>query len=104
MLNGGILHWLLLASAAFGWLGWLIAIMSYAELRKWAKLCQRTQIAIGHKGRVVMIHPLTEIADWSQRLRKEELGGRVFYRGGKVSVSVLAKAPAKPEVKIEKRT
>lgn len=101
---GGILHWLLIASAALGWLGWLLAAVSYIELRRWARLCQHTQVAIGWKGKVMMLHSLEEIAGWSQSLRKEKMGGRVFYRGGKVSVSVLANPNSKPAVKVERQT
>lgn len=101
-MNGGILHWLLVGSAAFGWLGWILAAVSYVELRKWARLCQSSSVAIGFRGKVVMNHTLEEIVGWSQILKRDGLGGQVFYRNNKVSVSVLRKG--KKQAKVVKQS
>lgn len=91
--------------AAIGLLGFAFGARAYYELWRWAKQCQRARVAIAYNRRVQLDAPLTEWLEWSNALRSQKETGRMVYRNGKMSVSVLApKHEPKTTVKTIRQT
>lgn len=98
-------HYLLYAFAAIGVLGFAFGAKCYLELWRWAKQCQNARIAIAYNRRVQLDAPLTEWLEWSSALRSQKETGRMVYRNGKMSVSVLApKQATKTTIKTIRKT
>jgi len=70
--------------------GGVFGVRCYIELRRWARQCQRAEIAIAYNRRVRLRAPLVEWLTWANQLEKDEKStGRVVYRANKMSVAIL---------------
>lgn len=79
------------AAFAVGAVGILFGINCYVHLWKWARLCQRANIAIAYNRKVQLNAPLIEWLTWCRQLEGDEKSnGRTVYRNGKVSVAILS--------------
>ena len=65
------------------------AVRFYMELWKWAKQCQRAQIAIAYKRKVKLSAPLVEWLLWCNQLKDKDENGRVVFSLGGTSVAIL---------------
>ena len=83
----GAADWILAGVAA---LAILFAVRCYLELYRWAKQCQRAEIAIAYNKRVQLRAPLVEWLGWANSLMGDDASrGRVVYRNGKVTIAIL---------------
>lgn len=78
-----------LAAAAI--LGWLLALIWAYLLRRWVHLCRQGRISIYYNRKAVLEAPIEDWVLWCRSLTRddERVGGRVIYRGGKVSVLIV---------------
>jgi hypothetical protein len=80
---------LTIVACVFGIAGVIFGLRSYFELYRWARQCQRAQIAISYNRKVQLSAPLVEWLLWCNQLKKEEANGRVILRQGKTAVAIL---------------
>lgn len=79
------------AFAGLGLVGILFGANCYWHLWKWARMCQRANIAIAYNKRVQLNAPLIEWLTWCRQLEGDEKSkGRTIYRNGKVTVAILS--------------
>lgn len=79
------------AAIGFGVAGILFGLNCYIHLWKWARMCQRANIAIAYNRKVQLNAPLIEWLTWCRQLEGDEKSrGRTVYRNGKVSVVILS--------------
>ena len=88
----------------FGAVGILFGIRCYVELWRWAKQCQRAQIAVAYKQRVKLSAPLVEWLLWVNQLRDADSNGRVVYRMGGTSVAIVKGATPPSRIRRALRT
>jgi len=67
----------------------LFAARCYLELWRWARQCQRAQIAIAYKNKVRLSAPLVEWLLWVNQLNQTESHGRTVYQMGQTRVAIL---------------
>jgi len=72
-----------------GLAGFAFGVACYLELRKWARLCKYSRIAIAYKRRVQTQAPIVDWIKWVQLLNDDEASnGRLIYRNGGTSVVI----------------
>jgi hypothetical protein len=91
---------LALIALILGLAGFAFGVRCYLELQKWAKQCQRAEIAIAYNRRVKLRAPLVEWLTWANQLQNDERStGRVVLKMNKMSVAIL-----RPETPPDKTT
>lgn len=89
--------------------GWVVAVLAvaycirvYYELWKWARICQRSRIAIAFKRKVKLQAPLTEYIEWIKMLDQDkDSGGRTIYSAGGTTV-IITRADATAKLSIRR--
>jgi len=68
----------------------MVAAWCYRELRTWARLANNCRIVLAYKGKVQVIHSLTDWMKWAQMLDEDELlHGRTVYRNANTALRLM---------------
>lgn len=71
-----------------GLLGVAFGLRCYYELWRWARLCQRSQVAVAFKRKTALTANFVEWMLWAQQLKPGE-GGRVVYQNAGTRVAII---------------